>query len=637
MDRTEHHELAKIMTQIMRIFLTILKYAAGTVSGLIVSALIVVGLGSIFRFESMSGAFGDLWLIGGIVAVCVLLCNLLFLGIFPKKTQTPKIEHLPVSVSELINSIMDAMKYRRSVRAEVRQELADHFADALADCKDENERNALAQTIIEDFGDAKLLGVLLRRAKKRCRPLWRTMVVRTFQAVGIIVVLLIAYIGWFLSGKPVITTNYLDVMNRQVRPVADDSQNAWPYYREAAEKFIEPIDDEFDTSPCPPSTLTPEHRELLLQWIADNQQPLDLVRQGNQKPYYWQAYGHGGEAKTELVSVLLPHLGDYRHLVFLMCWQALLKAEDGDLELAFDDFLEVYSFGRHLRGQHTTLVEQLVAIAIEAMAVAQLRTIADAHLNDLNVSLLNTIRQRFQQKISEHDFKVSFESKKLFMYDELQRSFTQTRFGRSHLYLPRLSELGLFGIEPEQVGVPDWFSVLAVLHPRILTHPDREETREQIEHFCDVIEGLGQKTPASLRKENIEIDKHLEDIAEKNLFLKMLTPALGKVSQLSYRIQADSVATLTILAVLQYEKTHGEYPDSLEILVEAGLLEALPMDPFSDQPLVYRRTEDGFTLYSVGLNITDDGGVLGNDLKKGTSNPWSETGDAVFWPVTEWE
>jgi len=47
---------------------------------------------------------------------------------------------------------------------------------------------------------------------------------------------------------------------------------------------------------------------------------------------------------------------------------------------------------------------------------------------------------------------------------------------------------------------------------------------------------------------------------------------------------------------------------------------------------VYRKTDSGFTLYSVGLNFTDDGGVPGKDSK---DKPilWSEKdGDAVFWP-----
>ena len=78
-----------------------------------------------------------------------------------------KAEHnnVPAVVTDYIDAIIKKMRYRKTVRAEVRRELADHFADALADCNNDDERNAQAQAMIEEFGDAKLLGVLLRRAK----------------------------------------------------------------------------------------------------------------------------------------------------------------------------------------------------------------------------------------------------------------------------------------------------------------------------------------------------------------------------------------------------------------------------------------------------------------------------------------
>jgi hypothetical protein len=66
------------------------------------------------------------------------------------------------------------------------------------------------------------------------------------------------------------------------------------------------------------------------------------------------------------------------------------------------------------------------------------------------------------------------------------------------------------------------------------------------------------------------------------------------------------------------------------------LLSEVPIDPFSDQPLVYKKTDNGFTLYSVGYNFKDDGGVPGQ--YEGTNkNPqarrWTQYGDVVFWPV----
>jgi len=74
------------------------------------------------------------------------------------------------------------------------------------------------------------------------------------------------------------------------------------------------------------------------------------------------------------------------------------------------------------------------------------------------------------------------------------------------------------------------------------------------------------------------------------------------------------------------------YPSALGELVAAGFLNELPMDPWSDKPLVYKKTDDDFTLYSVGPNFVDDGGEYGRDRNR-QIRKWSDNGDTVFWPV----
>ena len=67
---------------------------------------------------------------------------------------------------------------------------------------------------------------------------------------------------------------------------------------------------------------------------------------------------------------------------------------------------------------------------------------------------------------------------------------------------------------------------------------------------------------------------------------------------------------VAVLAVERYRRQHGEVsPSSLASLVPA-YLPALPNDPFSAQPLVYRTGADHYLLYSVDVNRTDDAGAL---------------------------
>jgi AAA+ ATPase superfamily predicted ATPase len=616
----------------MKVFIKILKFVAGTALGLLISFLIIVGLDAVISLDATKASQADLWLIGGVVSVFVFLCNyLFFIGSSSKKLHTKGIEDLPVNISEFIDEVIGAMKYRRSVRAEVRQELTDHFTDALAECETEEEKQKATQELIEEFGDIELLGKLLRRAKKRCRPLWRTMVARTLQFIGICFLLLILYIGWFFTGKPQVTTNYLEVLNQKVRPVAEESQNAWPYYKQAAEKYIEfeqPDDKDqwIDFSPRPINELTEKDMLAILQSLKDNQESLDLIRLGNQKPYYWRIYGTHNSDNQELISLLLPHLNEYRKLRERMCWQGLLNAEQGDFGKAFDDVLQCYSFGDHLRGQNTTLIEQLVAMSIESVSRDTLLMILAEYRGQIDVQILDSVRKRFGQMIENKNFTIDYKFEKMSMYDEAQRCFTQSRFGKSHLYLRRISQIQpMLNTFDEKEIISQWFHI-------IFTHPDREETLNQVEQLYSEMQKLSNMTPASVQSQGLDMNAVPLEVIENNVFLSVLMPALTKVNEIAWRVRTQACGTLTILAVLQYENEQGEYPESLDVLAEKELLKEVPIDPFSDKPLVYRKTDNDFILYSVGIDCTDNGGTK-VEGRKGNRLNWREGGDGILWPV----
>jgi hypothetical protein len=79
--------------------------------------------------------------------------------------------------------------------------------------------------------------------------------------------------------------------------------------------------------------------------------------------------------------------------------------------------------------------------------------------------------------------------------------------------------------------------------------------------------------------------------------------AFMKVAQ----IEAIMLANRAGLACRLYKSRTGSYPVSLEELVP-GLLNEVPVDPFTGKPLIYRREGEGFIVYSLGSNQKDDGG-----------------------------
>ena len=91
------------------------------------------------------------------------------------------------------------------------------------------------------------------------------------------------------------------------------------------------------------------------------------------------------------------------------------------------------------------------------------------------------------------------------------------------------------------------------------------------------------------------------------------------------KTHARSVAALrlvmTDLAIRGYEAKNGKPPMALAELVPSWL-PAVPLDPFSNRPLIYRATTNSFLLYSVGPDGQDD---QGTPFKRGEV----ETGDLL--------
>jgi hypothetical protein len=72
-------------------------------------------------------------------------------------------------------------------------------------------------------------------------------------------------------------------------------------------------------------------------------------------------------------------------------------------------------------------------------------------------------------------------------------------------------------------------------------------------------------------------------------------------------------AALTAIATERYRLANGKLPDKLDELVLA-YLSAVPTDPFTGQPLRYKKLAKGYVVYSVGEDGKDDGGDEKKDI-----------------------
>jgi hypothetical protein len=170
--------------------------------------------------------------------------------------------------------------------------------------------------------------------------------------------------------------------------------------------------------------------------------------------------------------------------------------------------------------------------------------------------------------------------------------------------------------------------------PNILFSPTKTETIASTNALHKFFNENFSKTPARLKAEGIDLDFQISRIANNNIFLKFLSPSLGKINIIAFRNKIDAESTTLIIALVRYRQDTGAFPESLDKLLKQGYIKQVPVDPFSDKPIAYRKTDNSFLLYSWGENLKDDDGQVARD-EKDKPKKFADTGDWVFWPLVD--
>jgi hypothetical protein len=96
------------------------------------------------------------------------------------------------------------------------------------------------------------------------------------------------------------------------------------------------------------------------------------------------------------------------------------------------------------------------------------------------------------------------------------------------------------------------------------------------------------------------------------MLTRSMVPALSATKAKFTAMIAKTRVTRNGLAAIRFKQEHGAFPSDLQALKLANA-----DDPFTGKPLIYRPTDRGFTIYSVGMNVVDDGGTKGNNWRSG--------------------
>jgi hypothetical protein len=98
---------------------------------------------------------------------------------------------------------------------------------------------------------------------------------------------------------------------------------------------------------------------------------------------------------------------------------------------------------------------------------------------------------------------------------------------------------------------------------------------------------------------------------ELPVLARMLVPATAKMAEACVRNHASLRCAIVAVAAERYRGQHGQWPATPDDLVKAGLLKAVPTDPYAaGQRIKFARPKDGLIVYSTGPDGIDNGGNL---------------------------
>ena len=149
--------------------------------------------------------------------------------------------------------------------------------------------------------------------------------------------------------------------------------------------------------------------------------------------------------------------------------------------------------------------------------------------------------------------------------------------------------------------------------PLVIVRMNQRRMAEVCTWIVDACDDLRAMTAAAQK-----IDTVGRNIGVTNFLVRILHPSFSWIVEL----HGDTVAKLRCagagLAAERFRLDNGRLPGSMGALVPR-YLDAVPIDPFNQQPVRLALNEDGIVIYSVGPDRTDDGGdVTTYDRKKGT-------------------
>ena len=350
-------------------------------------------------------------------------------------------------------------------------------------------------------------------------------------------------------------------------------------------------------APLPARTqpLDDPNHQLVEIFLSDNKKTLTLLHEAASIEHCRYPLGFIQELNQGA-----PWLKNLRKCAHLLRLNVLIQCESKNSEKALESIHSTLSLAKS--SNVPLLLHQLIHISVKATAYKNIeRTLNRVQLTEEQLMKLSSW-------IEEAD---------------IDKGYRQTLVGEQCLGLNTFR--GHVREISGELGSKGGLSIVFLAFWRITGLNDRDATK-----YIDIMQELMDAMELSANERLLVFDSIQKDVhsGKRGGFLtRMLMPAFGRIMQIETRHLAHLHATQTALAIERYRLTEGRLPQSLDNLVPA-YMEVIPTDPFDGQDLKFRTLKTGFVVYSVGEDLTDEGGTERDSKKrdkKGKPLPWDVT------------
>lgn len=353
------------------------------------------------------------------------------------------------------------------------------------------------------------------------------------------------------------------------------------------------------------------------EWLDENKKHFDTVRRASlRKRYYHPLLSDDDDDSTMLIAVLLPQIQSSREYARGLTIRSNYYLGIGENEKCVEDILTMRRLG-NLITQGGTLVEQLVGIAI--LGIAQSVEERVALSGKLTSKELLAYRTKMSQtRVASSVLKSFDEFERLTYLDSVQqvmkggmRTLNQMMGGGGggETQQTRMREL----LDRAVTSSTDWTVTMRIGNKMFDKFSDNLKTddwTEQGKAMARMEEELKKMSASIDTTTAIQAFLGGPEFRGKmmgRIFVSLLMPALSAVTAAEHRVQISDDLSYFVLSIAAFKDEVGRYPNSLRELSEK-IAGDYPIDRYSNKDFLYRSNGDGFIVYSVGKNGSDNNG-----------------------------